>query len=203
MKPLNYFYSKRLSLLISFFLILFFQQSLAQDYMNVNRSDASNNYAAIADISKISFDGSGGMVITKSGGSSTETISAISKITFVDGLSHTLTISMMLEGAFDIDSMTTALNTSLPLIDPYTGNESVTVMPDDVVDWVMVELRAEADKTTVIGSKAALLLKNGAVVSTDGFSPVTVSVSPDVGSYYLVVKHRNHISVMSKNPLSN
>ena len=198
MNMTNYFTNNQITLLTLFLTLVFLQQTKAQDYLNVNRTDASNNYSTISDISKITFDGSGGMVITKTGNSSTETISSISKITFVDGLNHTLSIAIMLEGAFDTDSMTTVLGASIPLTDPYTGSESVTVMPAKVVDWVKVELRSGTDSTVVVCSKAALLLNTGAVVSTDGSSPVTVSVSPDGSIYYLVVKHRNHLAVMSK-----
>lgn len=204
MKTIDYFNKEQISVLAILFTFLIFEQTIAQDYLNVIRTDASNNYSSISDINKITFDGSGGMVITKTdNSSSTETISAISKITFVDGLNHTLDITIMLEGAFDTDAMTTRLGSSIPLTDPYTGSESVSVMPDDAVDWVMVELRALSDNTIVVGSKPALLLNTGAVVSTDGSSPVTVSVSPDGGTYYLVVKHRNHLAVMSKYPLNN
>ena len=204
MRTNDYLNRKLSAVLMLLFAFLFYQQTKAQDFMNVIRTDASNNYSAISDISKITFDGSGGMVINKTGGgSSTETISAINKLTFDEGLNHTLTITIMLEGAFDTDSMTTTLGTSIPLVDPYTGSESVTEMPANVVDWVKVELRSLLDNTIVVGSKAALLLNTGAVVSTDGSSPVTVSVSPDGGAYYLVVKHRNHLSVMSKYPLNN
>ena len=203
MKTIDYFNKEQILVLILLFTSQFFEQTMAQDFMNIIRSDTSNHYTAISDINKITFDGSGGMVITKSGGSSTETISAISKITFVDGLNHTLNISIMLEGAFDVDSMSTALNTSIPLVDPFSGNESVTEMPSNVVDWVLVELRSGTDNTKVVGSKAGLLLKTGAVVATDGSNPVSVSVSPDGDIYYLVVKHRNHLSVMSSVPLNN
>lgn len=204
MKTTCYFNRVQISVLTILFAFLCYQQTIAQDFMNVIRSDASNNYSAISDINKITFDGSGGMVITKTdNSSSTEPISSISKVTFVEGLSHTVAITIMLEGAFGTDSMTTALDTSIPLTDPYTGSESVVVIPDDAVDWVLVELRALSDNTLVVGSKPALLLKTGAVVDTDGSSPVTVSVSPDGGTYYLVVKHRNHLSVMSAIPLNN
>jgi len=199
MNTTDCFYGNQSTVIILFIAFMFYQQTIAQNYLNVNRSDASNNYTAVSDITEITFDGSGGMVITRTdNSSSTETISAISKLTFVEGLNHSLTITIMLEGAFDTDSMTSALGSSIPGIDPYTGSESVTPMPTNLVDWVLVELRSGNDNTLVIGSKAALLLNTGAVVSTDGSSPVTVSVSPDGGAYYLVVKHRNHLSVMSQ-----
>lgn len=198
MNMTNYFTNNQITILTIFLAMLLLRQSAAQDFMNVNRIDASNNYSAISDISKITFDGSGGMVITQKGDSSTETISAISKITFDDGLNHTLTIRIMLEGAFDSDSMTTALGTSIPLTDPFTGSESAADMSAKTVDWVIVELRSGTDSTKTIGSTAALLLNTGHVVSTDGVSPVTITVSPDESKYYLVVKHKNHLAVMSK-----
>lgn len=71
-----------------------------------------------------------------------------------------------------------------------TGNNAI-------VDWVLVELRSALDKTNVVSRKAFLLQRDGDVVD-----PVTGSAKlsfKDVaqGSYYIAVRHRNHLGVMT------
>lgn len=65
-----------------------------------------------------------------------------------------------------------------------------------VVDWVLLELRAPQAPGVAAASRAALLLSNGLVVEVDGSSPVHF---PDAapGPYHLVLRHRNHLGVMS------
>ena len=71
---------------------------------------------------------------------------------------------------------------------------------DAIVDWVFVELRSKTSPTTVVDSRSALLQRDGDIVDVDGVSTITFnSASPD--SYYVVVKHRNHLGVMSKTPV--
>ena len=67
-----------------------------------------------------------------------------------------------------------------------------------VVDWVLIELRS--NPSTIVASKAALILRNGDIVSTDGTSNVTMNVLE--GSYYIVVLHRNHLGVMTAAPVA-
>jgi len=67
----------------------------------------------------------------------------------------------------------------------------------DVVDWVWIELRDTQDPTQVITGTSALLLKDGQVVDGDGVSDVALYASS--GTYHLVFKHRNHLSVMTTN----
>ncbi|RYF78422.1 MAG: hypothetical protein EOO39_01475, partial [Cytophagaceae bacterium] len=71
-----------------------------------------------------------------------------------------------------------------------------------IVDWVMVELRSSTSTGTVVASKMALLQRDGDVVSSfDGISPLTFS-GLDPGSYYVVIRHRNHLGVMSKTAIA-
>jgi hypothetical protein len=73
-----------------------------------------------------------------------------------------------------------------------------------VVDWVYVELRNATNSVDVVDSRAALVLRNGDIVDVDGVSSLTfASALPQ--NYYVVVRHRNHLSVMSQSalPLSN
>ncbi len=65
-----------------------------------------------------------------------------------------------------------------------------------IVDWVFVELRSKNDNTQIVASRSGLLQRDGDVVDTDGFSPLAFPrVAPD--SFYVVIRHRNHLGAMS------
>ena len=66
---------------------------------------------------------------------------------------------------------------------------------DDIVDWVWVELRAANDNTKLINGRSALLQRDGDVVDLDGLTNLTMNAAPT--HYYVVVKHRNHLGIMS------
>lgn len=128
-----------------------------------------------------------------------------------------------LQGAYepDLNLMRDNLRESglLPLNEPYTdlgyahlaggGGESTTNAVlnavfdtsdfNTVVDWVFLELRNIAGAP--IATRSALLQRDGDVVDTDGVSPVAFS-NVSAGDYYLVVKHRNHLGVMSAMPIA-
>ncbi|MEO1257864.1 MAG: LamG-like jellyroll fold domain-containing protein [Bacteroidota bacterium] len=71
--------------------------------------------------------------------------------------------------------------------------------PNAVVDWIMVELRSPVLPSLVVATKSGLLTKSGRIKSTDGFSSIYFDDVPS-GSYYVSIKHRNHIGVCSLNP---
>ncbi|WP_353779575.1 BspA family leucine-rich repeat surface protein [Winogradskyella sp. 3972H.M.0a.05] len=87
--------------------------------------------------------------------------------------------------------------TTSPYGDGLTMNGSVltTTGPDAIVDWVWLELRDGSSNTTIIDSRSALLQRDGDVVDVDGSSPVEFVQSPS--SYYIAIKHRNHLGIMS------
>jgi hypothetical protein len=68
------------------------------------------------------------------------------------------------------------------------------------VDWVLVELRDAVDPTLVLRTRTALLLRDGTVMAFDGTPHISFDVVP--GNYHIVVKHRNHLGVMTASPLS-
>ncbi len=74
--------------------------------------------------------------------------------------------------------------------------------PDAIVDWVFVEIRSGSNFNTVVATKSALIQRDGDIVSCiDGVSPLYFScVCP--GNYYLTVKHRNHLGVMTGAPVA-
>jgi len=125
-----------------------------------------------------------------------------------------VSMKVYLEGPYNGTAMNTSLNPAwLPLSQPYQaapwnypGTESVASIPaGNIVDWVLVELRdaataAQATGGTMIARQAAFLKSNGEVIQTDGASPLLFPVTP-VNNLYAVIWHRNHLGIMSANPL--
>ena len=114
-------------------------------------------------------------------------------------------IKVFLQGSYaGGDSMHTTLWQSklIPKSQPYnalpwnySGTENVLSIPSGVVDWVLVELRTGPPSFTIAAARAAFLKSDGTIVDLDGSSPVSFSgIAP--GSYYILVKHRNHLAVM-------
>ena len=85
---------------------------------------------------------------------------------------------------------------------PATCNASVfnTTGADAIVDWVSVELRSTTDNTVVVEGQSALLQRDGDIVSKDGVSPL--SFNQAAGNYHMVVKHYNHLGVMTTNAIA-
>ncbi|MCB0794800.1 MAG: carboxylesterase family protein [Flavobacteriales bacterium] len=130
-----------------------------------------------------------------------------------------LALRVMLQGPYDPDTglMNDALRSlgTFPLMDPYPGlgyvhtgqqqNSMVTPSviaaggPNAIVDWVLVELRQTSDPAVVLASRSALLQRDGDVVDLDGSSPVTFDMAP--GNYQVAVRHRNHLGVMTADPV--
>jgi len=131
-------------------------------------------------------------------------------ITHVESI--VLDLKVFLEGPFNGTGMTTGL-TGIPLQQPYNtapwnyeGSESVTDIPAGTVDWVLVELRDAADATsaspaTIIARQASFLMNNGSIRSLDGTSNQQFNNLILQQSLFAVVYHRNHLAVMSANPL--
>lgn len=71
--------------------------------------------------------------------------------------------------------------------------------PDAIVDWVYVELRGADDPTATITARAALLQRDGDVVEGDGTTLLRMDVP--AGGYHVAVHHRNHLSVMTRDPV--
>ena len=71
---------------------------------------------------------------------------------------------------------------------------------DAIVDWVFVELRSSTNLDSVITTRSALLQADGDVVDMDGVSDLTFINAP-AGPYYVVVRHRNHLGIMTAEAL--
>ena len=127
----------------------------------------------------------------------------------------TANLKVFLEGPYNgSGAMTTTLNANnlIPLnsndaysttVYSYTASTVSSIPNADIVDWVLVELRTGTTSGTTVGTRAAFLKSDGKIVDTNGSSTVTFTGLND-GNYYVVVRHRNHLAIMSASaiPLS-
>ena len=116
----------------------------------------------------------------------------------------TAAIKVILEGPYNTatGSMNTDLlqNDLLPLAQPYNrppwdygGNEhmpSIADFPTNAVDWILVEARSTDNTMQVADQVAVPLLDDGTAIAT--FTQLTAA-----DNYYIVIRHRNHLAVMS------
>ena len=127
-----------------------------------------------------------------------------------------LDLKVFLDGPFNGTGLNNTLNTSgfLPLNQPYNtspwnynGSESVAAIPDpSVVDWILLELRdapdaASATAATMVARQAVFILSDGSLTATDGLSFPQFS-NPIANELFVVIWHRNHLGIMSANPMT-
>jgi len=98
----------------------------------------------------------------------------------------------------------------LPLTESYSSNTAFThygsgggetttdsiLNTYEIVDWLLVELRDSTDSTNIIATKAVLLQKDGHIIDHLGNSALIFDSIP-IASYYISVKHRNHLGIMT------
>ncbi len=138
---------------------------------------------------------------------------------YIDGsvsFGSILMLKVFLEGPFVTAEMTTELNPSfIPDNQPYntppwnyTGLEYIGgTVHEDVVDWVLVELRETSGEAstaipeTRIARQTGLLLKDGSIVSRDGINKLYFDINI-TNNLYAIVWHRNHLGIMSAIPLT-
>jgi len=124
-------------------------------------------------------------------------------------------VKVFLEGPYNGTEMNTGLDHLLPLSQPYnvspwnyTGNETVLQMPSgSIVEWGLLELRettgnaSTATEATIIAQQAVYIRKDGMVKGLDGSNLPHFSEEIS-NNLYVIVRHRNHLSIMSANALS-
>lgn len=119
-------------------------------------------------------------------------------------------IKVFLQGPYSGGAISTSLKSSglIPLTQPYNtapwnyaGIESVESIPADVVDWILVELRTGTADSTIVATRAGFLRSNGTIVDVDSTSQLVFS-GVSAGNYYVVVRHRNHLAIMSAAPVA-
>lgn len=135
---------------------------------------------------------------------------------------YTFNATAYLRGAWNgAGAMNASLTSILPLVQPYNdpafgsyaGSESVAAgffaSHTNIVDWVLVDLRkpasglgTDADMNSYIGRKAAFVTTSGTLVDLDGVTPLAFDISRQGGGF-IVVRHRNHLAMMSNLIASN
>lgn len=86
---------------------------------------------------------------------------------------------------------------------PYTGTETLgsSLPAHSIVDWILVELRQTENSTSTVFRKAGLLRSDGHIVNADGSPFSLTGLSSLSDSYYIVLRHRNHVDIMSAIPV--
>jgi hypothetical protein len=100
---------------------------------------------------------------------------------------------------------------SFPLSQPYNvspwnyaGTETIPQIPSaSILDWVLIELRdaptaGQATKATIINQQAGFILNDGSIVGLDGSSFLQFD-NLISNQMFIVIHHRNHLSIMSAN----
>ncbi len=117
----------------------------------------------------------------------------------------------ILQGPYNGTTM--AINNSfrntIPLQQPYnvspwnySGTESLGTLPANAIDWVLLEVRTSPNDAA-IERKAAILLDNGQIKDVDGVTDgVNFYALTANQPYYLIVRHRNHIALISAESVS-
>ena len=120
------------------------------------------------------------------------------------GVPIKLKLKILLQGCYSINDgqMTTVLNSNnyLPLTSPFCENpRSVSAVHPDITDWILVQLHSDADGGPIV-SRSAFLRKDGYIVADDG--TITILVDSPPGNYYVSVKHRNHLTIMTSSTIT-
>lgn len=130
-----------------------------------------------------------------------------------------LQMRVMLQGAFSSSSLLMRddlrAKAYIPTKQPYTlspynygGTElsnptQLAVTGNNApVDWVLIELRSNANSKTILQRKAALVQRDGDVVEAISGSTTITMPGALPGSYYVAIRHRNHLGVMTASALS-
>ncbi|MEZ5537549.1 MAG: CAP domain-containing protein [Thiolinea sp.] len=130
----------------------------------------------------------------------------------------TVKIKVLLQGAYQAaDNMmrATPAGWSVPLTEPYSSlgyNVSGTKQLNDgllsvsgsnaIVDWMLVELRDADDPSLILESKALLVQRDGDLVDPLSGGNSLVFADKVSGRYHLAVRHRNHLGVMTRQPVA-
>jgi PKD repeat protein len=135
-------------------------------------------------------------------------LTLVNGIILNDGVKK-VNLKVFLEGPYNGTEMTPKLTGVLPLNQPYNvspwnynGSESVSEIPAVAIDWILVELRdaaapAQATSGTRIGEQAGFLRNDGKILDHQGNDWMTFNNMTINNNLYVVIHHRNHLSIMS------
>ncbi len=130
-------------------------------------------------------------------------------------------IKVLLEGPYiaKVDSMRSIYEDYFPNIgekytSPYADKKECSKpfprFDRGIVDWIYVEIwdyppngkfMGDDQRGNIVDSTSALLLSDGRIVGVDGYPYVSFDKLKS-NDYYVLIKHRNHLSVMSAKPIT-
>ena len=131
-------------------------------------------------------------------------------------LTRVLDIQLFLEGPYSEGTMISQPDFSIPIQQPYIqgpwnylGNEMLQMEAGvEILDWILLEIRettgdaSTALPSTTIWQQACLIEKNGQVLAANQIYLPVLDV-PVSDNLYVVVRHRNHLDMMSAYPMIN
>jgi hypothetical protein len=109
---------------------------------------------------------------------------------------------VLLQSAFDAnaDSMTCSFKNLdlLPFLAPYAeSRRHASVLAGQTVDWVLVQMLHPGTQN-VAGQKSFFLKSDGCISELDGSNDVLGIPGMEPGHYQLRIRHRNHLSITSR-----
>jgi hypothetical protein len=122
---------------------------------------------------------------------------------------------VVLEGPHTTGGIMAAdLGAEIPLTQPYSnavfdgtalhydGSESVVSLPPGIVDWVLVDLRTDSAALSAVPGalRPAFIDSAGSILGLDGDTLAFAGIAR--APYYYVVRHRNHLSIMTPDPVA-
>lgn len=137
--------------------------------------------------------------------------SAGTTVTIIEPAVPKVRLNVLLEGFYSGNGLMSNGLMSLQLIpyaQPYNtaphyyaGNETVTDFPVGVLDWIYVQARSSSNDMEVLDEAVGFVNSQGDVVDINGQEGVSFpNLSP--GNYNIAVFHRNHLAVMTAEPIS-
>jgi hypothetical protein len=87
----------------------------------------------------------------------------------------------------------------------YMGNETAdfaNASLTNIVDWLLLELRSAADINVVLAQQAVLLQNDGTLIDATGSADICLDPIADNESYYIVLRARHHMAIVSANALT-
>lgn len=97
-------------------------------------------------------------------------------------------------------SIALQITASLPSTDPYGTGVYTENLPENTVDWLLLEFRT-APAAPAMFRQAVLLRNDGTITDVNGALPAFEETDLPSGAYYIIVRHRNHLAVMSAAPV--
>jgi uncharacterized protein (TIGR02145 family) len=131
-------------------------------------------------------------------------------------IERSLDLKVFLEGPFLVDEMTNSLFDAglIPDQQPffaapwyhYSTIAMENVQTNEIVDWIFIEIKKICDNTDpqkyyVVSRQPAFLLSDGSIRQING-SSLPVFYTNENDSLYVAIYHRNHLPVLSANPLN-